>query len=1021
MSVHDATMRGTHRFGEWCRTLRGTHRFGEWRGTVRGTRRCGEWCGAARAGVPAFRSFLLSVFILVIATALFPAGAFAASIYEAGYDWKTIATENFEIIYYEGEEFLAKKAAIVAEDVFPALTQKLRWVPREKIRIVLADSLDDTNGYSTQQPWNTIRIFAALPHSEDRLDYYDDWMRTIITHEMTHAIHIDSVRAIPAGLRFVFGRAFFLQHIQPVFMIEGLAVHEETDLTTKGRNRSTTSDMIIRAAALEGRFPGLDRASFFPRTWPGGAVPYIFGGEFHEYLANRFGDDTLGDYAWKHAGQIWPFLFDTNAKSTFAHHTLDELWSDWRYEATFAYQAQYRVLVEEGLTATRALTDSGFQHGRPRFLDNDTVLVETNDGRRKGRIEAIDLPSGQSRTVEGAGILRGMAVVPGTRKIVYASAGPDNPWTTHHDLYIHDPDKLIDRRLTRGERVRDPDVHPDGTWVVAIAQKDAASKIVRVDLETGELADLTSFDRFTHPVHLSEPAFSPDGETIALSVWHEDGNRDIFLFDWRSGAFERVTDASSRDVDPVFSPDGKTLYFVSDASGIHNVYALDLASRRLARVTNVVNGAFYPTPSPDGKRLAMIQYSARGFDLHVMNLADADGRGEGVVRPRSNAIRPGGVTAGLEDRARESDPAIELYSPWSTLRPSYWMPNYSLAWFGERTISSLGLQTSGIDSIGRHSYAVDLNYRFERGFLSGAVAYAYDRFRPTLRASASRIGLDYGNIAEDETGDTHNFFLLRNAAAAGASYLFTDEFSVFGNFLVQYFERDTQIDEPRNRLPEEGIMSGPRAGVVFSNAEGYQLSVAPENGGVYIASVAADNRVFGSEYDVASAILALRQFVSIPWRNNVLDLRLFAGAAQGDELYRTPFRIGGYTQEDLTAQTATNTFFLRGFAPGDLRGERAAVGSIDYRAPLWYQQTGFSTQPIYFDTLSASVYANAGKAWMGELDVNDPGEIYEAYGFELIQSLGLAYYYNVALRFVYAHAPDRKNPDVFFFGVGGLF
>ena len=42
----------------------------------------------------------------------------------------------------------------------------------------------------------------------------------------------------------------------------------------------------------------------------------------------------------------------------------------------------------------------------------------------------------------------------------------------------------------------------------------------------------------------------------------------------------------------MFSPDGATLYFSSDRSGISNIYALDLATRRLSQVTNVRTGAF---------------------------------------------------------------------------------------------------------------------------------------------------------------------------------------------------------------------------------------------------------------------------------------------------------------------------------------------------------------------------------------------------------------------------------------------
>ena len=152
-----------------------------------------------------------------------------------------------------------------------------------------------------------------------------------------------------------------------------------------------------------------------------------------------------------------------------------------------------------------------------------------------------------------------------------------------------------------------------------------------------------------------------------------------------------------------------------------------------------------------------------------------------------------------------------------------------------------------------------------------------------------------------------------------------------------------------------------------------------------------------------------------------LDLRAKAGAAQGDRLYRTPFRVGGFQQEDLTAQTSANSFALRGFLPGSLWGERAVVVSADYRTPIWYQQRGISTWPIFFDAFSASVFAGAGKTWYGRLNLEDPGRIYDSYGIELYQSLGLSYYFGLTMRYVLAYAPALDDPISHFFGAGALF
>ena len=81
-----------------------------------------------------------------------------------------------------------------------------------------------------------------------------------------------------AGRR-IFGRAPFLfpNVFAMTWMIEGLATYEETQLTAFGRGRDPDSRMVLRMAALDGRFPKEDQAIYALDAWPGGQTPYLFG------------------------------------------------------------------------------------------------------------------------------------------------------------------------------------------------------------------------------------------------------------------------------------------------------------------------------------------------------------------------------------------------------------------------------------------------------------------------------------------------------------------------------------------------------------------------------------------------------------------------------------------------------------------------------------------------------------------------------------------------------------------------
>ena len=104
---------------------------------------------------------------------------------------------------------------------------------------------------------------------------------------------------------------------------------------------------------------------------------------------------------------------------------------------------------------------------------------------------------------------------------------------------------------------------------------------------------------------VGEPALAPDGRTVVYAVTTGDvkaGKRTTAL--WRVDAdgrnARRLTFSEALDTSPAFSPDGKTLAFVSTRAGDPQLYFRPVAGGEAERKTDVPGGISRPFFSADG-------------------------------------------------------------------------------------------------------------------------------------------------------------------------------------------------------------------------------------------------------------------------------------------------------------------------------------------------------------------------------------------------------------------------------------
>lgn len=151
----------------------------------------------------------------------------------------------------------------------------------------------------------------------------------------------------------------------------------------------------------------------------------------------------------------------------------------------------------------------------------------------------------------------------------------------------------------------------DGKGLLFYSTRDTrTASVYLIHLEDGRLRQL-SFDEQV----LQNPVASPDGTLVAYSrgraEWARKGyvgaaNGEIYvgsITDPRTPP-RRLTNTLRHDIWPMFSPDGKSLYYVTDTDGVGNLWRVPTRGGRPVQVSKQRDGYIhYPCISRDGSRI----------------------------------------------------------------------------------------------------------------------------------------------------------------------------------------------------------------------------------------------------------------------------------------------------------------------------------------------------------------------------------------------------------------------------------
>jgi Tol biopolymer transport system component len=497
---------------------------------------------------------LTSRLVAVLFVLVLPVCAHAFGKNKIMYDdfkWQIYQSTHFEIYFYEEERDSLQKVVNFAESAYDELSRKFNFQISKRIPLMYYathSQFEQTNVMMNFIPEGVgafaepVRNRMVLP-----IDSPDEKVYALIKHELTHIFEYEIL------FRGRYDRA--VRSRPPTWFMEGLASYMAEDEDTFDR-------MVLRDAVVNDMIPSV-RSGF------GGFFAYRFGHAVFKFIEIHYGEEGVRDFVMEYRNALGPSV-DRALKRAF-NLTPDEFDRKFR---TWLRKRYLPVLVAKG---------------EPEEYGDPFSVVE---GLRSTETSPAISPSGDlavALTTYKQDIDVALFNVPKRELIRNLTKGLPEEY-----------EYIIGQFLTTGPLMgRDLAFSPSGDQIAFFAKKEKGRHLVLVNAVTAKMERSIAMK----VEQQLNPAFSPDGKKIAFHGFQ--GNKaDIFMYDLESGELTNVTSDDFFDASPSFSPDGRWLLYSSVVDGYAKLFRLDLTDTKSRfQITkgswNDIDGVF----APDGKRV----------------------------------------------------------------------------------------------------------------------------------------------------------------------------------------------------------------------------------------------------------------------------------------------------------------------------------------------------------------------------------------------------------------------------------
>jgi hypothetical protein len=504
------------------------------------------------------------------------------------FDFSVYKTPNFEIYHYFEDDSVLHEIARMSEKWYYRHARALNDTIKDLNPIIIYENHPDFQqttavssmiGIGTGGVTESLKNRVVFPilETNGQTDH-------VLGHELVHAFQFNQLlKNDTTGM-------YSLRNL-PLWMVEGMA-----EYLSIGSVDANTA-MWMRDAILNDDFPTLKDMSTSYKYFP-----YRYGHAFWAFVARTWGDTIINplfletakwgyERAIENVLQMKAPAFSDIWQSSFRMHYEELL------QNTDTIVSGNKLLFDEtagNMNVSPSVSPDGNLiafFSELNVFTLDLFIADTRNGKIKRTLTSSSLGS----DIDGYNFLESMGTwSPDSRHFAYVAVRKGESHILIAD--INRPRRTRQINVPGVPFVNNPSWSPDGKYLVMTGLVGGRNNLYLYNMDSREVTQLTN-DRYSY-VH---PSWSPDGRYITFATDKKqpgDTNKKV-TYELNIGMIDTHNDnelnvlpvfMGANSINPVFSADGESIYFLSNSDGFRNLYRYEHQTRNLYRATNYPTG-----------------------------------------------------------------------------------------------------------------------------------------------------------------------------------------------------------------------------------------------------------------------------------------------------------------------------------------------------------------------------------------------------------------------------------------------